>query len=1014
MYRKLQKNHQLLSTILFPKYWSFLACLLLLAACNEGKEQVATGSSPEFKTQTNFVNSTKYTYKDSAELKASMAAFQLEPGLQIDLIAADPLVADPSAFAFDEKGVLYVAENTGYPDPMDGKKPDTLGKISRLVDSDGDGKYDQRTVFVDGLTYPNGIMAWKGGVFVTCAPHIYYFKDTDGDGLADIKEIVLTGFNANRTAQIRTSHPTLALDGWIYVTSGLNGGEVYSPAHPKRKPVSFNGADGRFHPETLEFQVRGGKSQFGLAFDAFGRRFGSSNRHPLQHIVMEPDQLNNNPNLLFNKAIENVSPAEAEGFVYPISKSITTAEYIPKLMGKSHQGTFTSACGTLIFESGGLDSSHKGDAFICEPAQNLVQRQSITNNGATFISERVHEDWEFLASSDSWFNPVFLSHGPKGAMYLADMYRKVIDHPSYVPEETRGALDFESGKGKGKIYRISNEALEYMKVESVFPSSSEADLAMLVSALSSTDEWERSTAFRLIVEKMPQEMVSNLKKIVLSNTIDEGKVRAIWLLHHFDALDEELLTTIYNENGPVVKEQVIAIIGLKKTISTQLAESLIKGATDPNARIRFLTAAAFGTDTKSKWLSYLAKIAQKDASDPWARAAVMTALNGQESEFLTILEAEKTAVTYHQLPMWSELGELIGSSVPPQELKALIDSGINSEWDNPTFSLLLGLLKGSERGQFKGKEKNYLDAYTKSQDQLKALIQETADRASSSEDSLTSRIQATALLSYFSPGKTEATLKGLISPNNPPEIQLAAIQSLGNLNSVEAGEILTEPAAWKAYTPKTKGAVIATLVSRPILRDQLLKSIEDEKIKPAEISSSTRLSLMKASDEKVKMRAENLFKELESGGRMKVYEDLKSVLDLEGKAENGQGVFKINCETCHTYAGNGGDVGPDLSGISNQPALAVLLHTIVPNYEVYPGFQAVTVTTHEGKQVTGRIAAESSNSLSLRTAYGTEENILRTQIKNIENPGISLMPNGLEQNMSEQELADLLAYLKGN
>ena len=1014
MYHKFKRNQKLHSTILLSKNWSVLSCLLLLIACNQEKLPEETGTSPEFKTQSNFVNSPAYIYKDSVELKNAMAAFQLEPGLQIDLIAADPLVADPSAFTFDEKGALYVAENTGYPDPMDGKKPDTLGKISRLIDSDGDGKYDQRTTFVEGLTYPNGIMAWKGGVFVTCAPHIYYFKDTDGDGIADIKDIVLTGFNANRTAQIRTSHPTLALDGWIYVTSGLNGGEVYSPAHPERKPISFNGADGRFHPETLEFQTRGGKSQFGLAFDAFGRRYGSSNRHPLQHIVMEPDQLNNNPNLLFNKTIENVSPAEADGFVYPISESITTAEYIPKLMGKSHQGTFTSACGTLIFESEGLDTSHKGDAFICEPAQNLVQRQSIKNNGATFISERVHEDWEFLASSDSWFNPVFLAHGPKGAMYLADMYRKVIDHPSYVPEETRGALDFESGKGKGRIYRISNENWHYTQVESIFPSTAKADNETLISALSSSDEWERSTAFRLILEKASHTIVNSLKELVLSNTIDEGKVKAIWLLYHMDSLDEELLTTIYENNGPEVKEQIIAIIGLNKNISTQLAKSLIKGASDTDPRVRFLTAAAFGTDPKSQWLPYLANIAQQDASDPWARAAVMTALNGQESKFLKILEAEKTKVNYHQLPMWSELGELIGSSVPSQELKALIDAGINSEWDNPTFSLLLGLLKGSERGQSLGKEKNYLDSFTKSKDQLQALIQETADRTSSSEDSLTSRIQATALLSYFSPGTTEGTLKGLMSPSNPSEIQLAAIQSLGNLNSAEAGEILTETTAWKSYTPTTKGAVIATLVSRPILRDQLLKSIENGKIKPAEIPSSTRQSLMKAKDKKVKMRAENLFKELESGGRMKVYEDLKSVLDLEGVAENGQGIFKTNCATCHTFAGEGGNVGPDLSGISNQPSLAVLLHTIVPNYEVYPGFQAITVTTNEGKQITGRIAAESSNSLSLKTAYGSEENILRTQIKNIDNPGVSLMPNGLEQNMNEQELADLLAYLKGN
>jgi putative heme-binding domain-containing protein len=435
---------------------------------------------------------------------------------------------------------------------------------------------------------------------------------------------------------------------------------------------------------------------------------------------------------------------------------------------------------------------------------------------------------------------------------------------------------------------------------------------------------------------------------------------------------------------------------------------------DNDARVRYLTSLTLGEDkNREKWLPQLADIALKDATDSWTRAAVMTGLNNQELAFLKILKSQKEQVSLAQLPLWSELGELIGSAISAEELNGIIDQSINNEWDNPTFSLLLGLLKGSERGQNPGVEKTLLDTYTKSDEQLGNLILETAKRASSNKDSLTSRLQATALLGYFSPGKTEKTLSELLSPNNAPEIQLEAIQALGNLNSEEAGRILIETSAWKAYTPKIKGAVIATLVSRPVLRNQLLMSIEANDINPAEIPSATRTSLMKASDQKVKSRAENLFEELESGGRMKVYEDHKNILNMKGEAANGQGIFKTNCATCHTYAGEGGNVGPDLSGISNQPAMALLLHTIVPNYELLPGYQAISVTTHDGRQVTGWITAESANALSLKTAYGTEENILRTQIKNIENPGLSLMPDGLEQNISDQEMADLIAYLKG-
>src|SRR5690554_5156647 len=242
--------------------------VLLFLLINVGCEGPATEEESDevtFELQDYPVNSENYTYPDSAKLKEAMASFQLEPGLRIELVAAEPLVIDPVAFAFDEDRVMYVVENRGYPDPANGGTPTRLGRIARLEDTNGDGRYDQRTEFATDLTYPNGILPWKGGIFVICAPDIFYFKDTDGDGIADIKKTVLTGFNSDRTAQIRVSHPILGLDGWVYVTSGLNGGEVSSPVHPDRPAISFAAADGRFHPETYEFETTGGRSQFGLA-----------------------------------------------------------------------------------------------------------------------------------------------------------------------------------------------------------------------------------------------------------------------------------------------------------------------------------------------------------------------------------------------------------------------------------------------------------------------------------------------------------------------------------------------------------------------------------------------------------------------------------------------------------------------------------------------------------------------------------------------------------------------------
>src|SRR5688572_17984463 len=155
----------------------------------------------------------------------ALAAFELEPGYRIELAAAEPLITAPVAIAFDERGRMYVVENRGYPGPLEGS-PDhaRLGTIALVEDGNGDGRFDKRTGFAADLSHPNGIMAWDGGVFVTAAPDLLYLKDTNGDGVADVRRVVVTGFDATRTPQIRVSHPTLGLDNWIYLTSGLTGG----------------------------------------------------------------------------------------------------------------------------------------------------------------------------------------------------------------------------------------------------------------------------------------------------------------------------------------------------------------------------------------------------------------------------------------------------------------------------------------------------------------------------------------------------------------------------------------------------------------------------------------------------------------------------------------------------------------------------------------------------------------------------------------------------------------------
>ena len=227
-------------------------------------------------------------------------------------------------------------------------------------------------------------------------------------------------------------------------SSGLTGGKIHRLAHTNAVETR---TDVRFRPDTWEFEVADGRAQFGMSFDDFGHRFICMNRVHVQHVVLPSRYLRRNPALNFRETVQNVpeamvsEPLPGHGSaarIYPISHNITTAD--------SHAGTFTAACGVMIYRGTGLPQEYYGNVFACDPTGNLVHRDRLSAVGATFSASRVLEKEELVASTDDWFRPVYLTSGPDGALYICDMYRKTIEHPQYLPEEVRKHTDFDSGK----------------------------------------------------------------------------------------------------------------------------------------------------------------------------------------------------------------------------------------------------------------------------------------------------------------------------------------------------------------------------------------------------------------------------------------------------------------------------------------------------------------------------------------------------------------------------------------
>ena len=986
------------------------------------KRILLAASALFFCASTHAADTSAMTTAKSLTPAQALASLRVEAGLRVELAAAEPLTASPSAIAWDERGRMFVAENRGYPVGPGTNQP-PAGVIAMLESTKGDGVYDKRTEFATGLTFPNGLMCWRGGLVVTCAPDIFYLKDTDGDGRADVRKILFTSFGTTSTTQLRVSHPTLGLDGYVHVTSGLVASKVTCPEHPERGAIDLPRGDARFHPDTLEIEPWPGVGQFGLAFDDFGRKFICSNRNPLQHVVLHPRYLKRNPHLAFSDTVQDVAPPGDAARVWPLSVDHTTAAFIPSLMSTPHAGTFTSACGISLWRGGALPAAFANSAFICEPAQNLVQRQVLTPDGPTFKSVPATPGREFLASADTWFRPVFSATGPDGALYICDMYRKVIDHPQYLPEFIRGTLDYEAGKTMGRIYRV---VPVNSKLQTQNPKLDKASTKELIAKLNDANGWVRTTAFRLLAERNDGVGDSDLKQAVMSPAPGRASARvaALHLLSKAGKLGSEIFDSIRMNETPDEFRMVAVKLteGRTETFAKTFALESLMGVSGP---VGFQGVLCLSGPHTPETVAYLAMFAFRHGTNRWARAALFSSVGSQGQ---ALLESSASNFGYYSQPEWlpllTELGQLIAASDSPTNLgSALATSmgfhlGIDKVKAVPAQSAFASGLGNGARAKGLGKDGRsalvtLASANPDTARRLGELFAAASKTVSTASAPTPERLAAIDLLAHSDAAIAGAALQSLIAPQTPNELQAAAVRALSQLPGAKAGEWFVERERWRSYTPPVRDAVLTAMLSQPALQLVLLEAVEKSVVQPWAVPANRRNPLLKHKDAAVAARATKAFQPQGAADRMKVYEDYKAVLALPANAKNGKAVFVKTCAACHQFAGEGQRVGPELTGIRLQPAEAILLHIIVPDAEIYLGFTAYDIETKDGRSLTGLLTSDTPTSVTLRAAQGVEETLLRANIAKLTSSSTSLMPNELEKTMTRQELADLMAFLKG-
>ena len=479
------------------------------------------------------------------EPKDAEATFEVEPGFHIELVAAEPLVMDPVGMSFDERGRLFVAEMRGYNQgnrvpASEARKlameTTKLGCVKLLEDTDGDGRFDKSTVYVDDLIWPNGVFAYDGGVFVAAAPDLLYCKDTNGDGRADVRNVVLTGFGYGNWQHLPNSF-RWGLDNRIHGASASGGGSIRNPINPDDKPVQLRGRDFAFDPQTLHLAPTNSSAQFGLTFDDWGRKFLCSNSAHILLVFYEDRYVARNPYLAAPRSSRLIAAAGTLAPVFRISPPephrvvwmrMRTSGVIKGIVekGGAVTGYITAAGGTTIYRGDAWPAKYRNNSFTPECSGNLIHRNVLEPNGVGLIARRVDKNREFLASRDIWFRPVNMRNGPDGNLYIADMYRQVINEGVVLPPALRKSFDLTEGSSHGRIYRVVPDGFK----QPTIPDLGKATTTELVSLLEHPNAWHHVTAARLLYQRQDKAAIRPLVKLAAESRSPLGRLHAMYAL----------------------------------------------------------------------------------------------------------------------------------------------------------------------------------------------------------------------------------------------------------------------------------------------------------------------------------------------------------------------------------------------------------------------------------------------------------------------------------------------------
>ena len=563
----------------------------------------------------------------------------MREGFRVELVAAEPLVADPVDIAWGPDGKLWVVEMADYPLGIDGRgKPG--GRVRYLEDTDGDGRYDRSTVFLEGLNCPNGVMPWRKGVLVTAAPEVLYAEDTDGDGKADVRRALFRGFGEGNQ-QHRVNHLRWGLDNWVYLANGDGGAGANGLIRSVKtgKEVEIRGHDVRIRPDSGALDVVTGQAQFGRCRDDWGNWFGCNNRNPGWHYALVDHYLRRNPYVAAPPGRITLNP-DAEPI--PIGRVISYRRVGYQVPEKGAvRGRFTSIGGMTCYRDELLGPKLRGDVFTSDSVFNVVHRTALVPDGVTFRGKRApaEQHCEFLASDDPWFRNNTLRTGPDGALYVVAMYRLSIEHPEWIEDQVEEILDLRLGEDRGRIYRVVPEGKKLRPI----PRLDRLDTTALVEALDSPNGPQRDLAQQMILWRADKAATEPLEAMATGSERALARLHALCTLDGLGALRAGIVAEALADEHPGVRRHAIRLSESLVNSHPALSAALLKLLDDTDPQVRMQLAYSLGEWKDPRAAVALGRMALEYADDRRLLVLVHTWGN---SEYDSPLQLESVAARY--------------------------------------------------------------------------------------------------------------------------------------------------------------------------------------------------------------------------------------------------------------------------------------------------------------------------------------------------------------------------------